>query len=202
MISPWFIGISTSVIAAAIWYILAKTFQRLALRSVRTTPSDKRLMIFSVSVSTLLFIFGNILQPAVKRLVEPDSINWRVIEASRELCPELLIVTLFVCGLLPGIITGLGCAKGRSLNQRIWFAVVSAIVSLSILDSAVFFFFRRSFVESKISEIQSLAHFGNYYFSLLSNLFGGAAAGLIVGSATHLIAGMLKDEPQNGKPNE
>ena len=202
MINPWFIGISSSVIATAIWYILAKIFKRLVLRSGRTTPFRKRLIIFSISLSTLLFIFGNILQPAVQRLVEPDNVSWRVIEALREHYPALLMVTLFVCGLLPGIITGLGCAKGHSLNQRIWFAIVSAIVSLSILDSVFFFLFRRSLLESKITEIQSLAHFGNYYFCLLSNLFGGAAAGLIVGSATHLIAGMMKNKPQNGKPNK
>jgi hypothetical protein len=156
-------------------------------------------VIFSISVSTLLFIFGNILQPAVQKLVEPDNVGWRLFEILRENSPVYLLGVLFVAGFLPGIITGLGCAKGHSLNQRIGFAVVSAIVSLSILDSVLSFYLRSFYLESEIPEIRSLANFGNYYFSLLSNLFGGSAAGLIVGSGTHLFAGVLSAKPKNGR---
>jgi hypothetical protein len=174
----------------------------IAMRSIRATWPDRKIGVFSVSVSTVLFMFGTILQPAVQRLVEPENLNWKTMEICREHAPEFLLVTLLTAGVLPGIVTGLLCASGRSLNRRISLAIVSTIVSLSIFDSIFFFSLRRLLLESEIPEIRTLAHFGNYYFALLSNLFGGAAAGLIVGSATHLFAGVLSGEPQNASLSE
>ncbi|MCO6413246.1 MAG: hypothetical protein J5I92_10915 [Thiogranum sp.] len=197
MDNPWTIGIGCSLIAAAIWYFLEKVFRRLADRSGQITASNWKIRVFAIIVSTLLFMFGNILQPAVQELLEPDHIHWNLIKLMREHLPGTLLLLLFVGGLLPGIITGLGAAKGRSLNQRIWFGISSAVIALVILDTVAFFHNRNSFLQSEVVEFRAMADFGNYYFSLLSNVFGGVVAGLVVGSATHLFACALSDSQIN-----
>jgi hypothetical protein len=175
MDNTWFVSISCSVIAAVIVAVVAKVFK----------PRWK-IAIFSIFVSTVLFIFGSILQVAVQIVFEPDNPAWAIIPILLKDHTNIVLFLLFVLNLIPGIITGVGCSIGRSLNQHILYAIVSAIVSLSICDTIFFFYTRRSYLQSEIPEIKVYADFGFYYFSLLSNVLGGPVAGILIGYLTHL----------------
>jgi len=170
-----------------------------AMRSTWRIRSDRRIKLFSVSVSTMLLMFGPILQFAVQKLVEPESTGWRILEVSREHVPWVLLASLLVSGLLPGLIMELGCARGRSLNQRIWSAIILTIVSLSILDSAVFLPFRGLLSESIVCPYGKLLFLKSRWTEAQSCHKAGAyvAAVVMMGS---VIEGVLFAIGRNNRP--
>jgi hypothetical protein len=175
---------------------------RIATKSIRTTRPDRRIWIFSASVTTLLIMFGSILQPAVQRMVDPENPFWEVMEACRQGAPHILVAMLFVSSVLPGVVTGFFCARGHSHNQRILLATVWTVVSLIIFDSIAFLGVRSSLLESEIPQIRALADMGNLYFALLSNVLGGPFAGIFAGYVTHLYAGWVAAKPQHTEISE
>lgn len=184
--NPIVTGTVAGLIATTIWAFLNVFFKRFFSGTGGKTKQDKKVLFFAVTISSVVFIFGCILQPALQDLFDPENSLWWVLKILRDKRPDLLILLLFVSCILPGIVTGVFCVKGRTLNQRIIFAAISAVVSLSILDSISFFYARNTILKSGIPELIKLSNFGQYYFSLLSNILGGPIAGLIVGYVTHL----------------
>jgi hypothetical protein len=144
--------------------------------------------ILSIAVSTIVFIFGTILQNAVQILFEADETGAMFFTLLRRYHPSILLLTIFTGNFLPGIVTGLISTTGSSLRERIWFAIVAAIVSLSILDTIIFFFAPPVSLQAGRFQLSTYAELRTYYFSLLSNLVGAPVAGIIVGSATHFFA--------------
>jgi hypothetical protein len=140
------------------------------------------LLLVGVAVSTVVFSFGNILEPAVKLLLEGESPYWSLLMAFRKYAPAYLILGFFVGGLLPGIVTGLMVVKGDSLIHRLQYALFWSPISLSFFDAIAYVLLW----QSDVLELRALANWGNVYFSLLSNIFGGMAGGLIIGSVIHL----------------
>jgi len=177
MNNPWVQAIVGSLIAS----ILFEVIRRFFLHGYQVT-----LLIFGVAVSTLVFAFGTILEPAVRSLLEGGHPAWSLLMAIRICDVECFLLGLFVSGLLPGVVTGMPVAKGRSLKQRLLCAVCLAPVSLSIFDAIAY----ARMWHSDIAEIRQLANWGNVAFSLVSNIFGGVAGGLIIGSAVHLFVSL------------
>ena len=192
MNNPWVIGIGASLTACLIWYLLGKCIH-FAVSASASTPHDWRVWLFAVVSSMVLFVFGNILQPAVQWFLEPGNPKWTLIGVAREQLPGLTLFLLFVSAALPGIVTGSICVRGRTLGQRIGFAMVAAVVSLSVLDALAFFPLRSYFVDSPYPEMQAAVQMGNFYFSLISNITGGAIAGLVVGAATNFFTQFIED---------
>ena len=185
------LGIVGSIIATAIICIARKLFQWFPKPSISNIQLNKVILISSIFISTLVFVFGNILEPAVLWLFEPDKINYNFGKIYLKQFPQYFFLSLFLASRIPGIITGYCCTIGRSLSQRIWFASISAIISLSIFDFILFFVHSSFLTQPKI-----LLYFNINYFSLLSNIFGGPIAGLIIGSTTHFLANLFLTDSQ------
>src|ERR1700730_18055251 len=102
---PWVQSIGGSLIAALI--------VSLAVFALR----HRREALFSISVSTVIFAFGNILEPAAKYVLEgPEAVKdvFLANELIRLHSPAIFIVFILICGLIPGILTGIFIIKARS----------------------------------------------------------------------------------------
>jgi hypothetical protein len=183
------LGIISSLIAAAILFSIKKCFQWFSKSSISGIHLDKRILIFSISISTLVFVFGSILQVIMHWVLEPNNIILEIFKTLRMQFPRFFVIDLFTVSLLPGIITGYCCARGRSLSQRIWFAIISALISLSIFDSVLFFVNPHFLLMKGTMLVEPMLYsISDFYFSLLCNILGGPIAGLIIGSITHFLA--------------
>ena len=166
--NAWFQGISCGLITALICELI-----RRALRA--GYPS--RVIFFSIFVSSTIFVFGNILQPAVQNLLQGNPpFYWLVIIWLRENSPGSLLFGLFLAGIFPGVITGVMVARGRSFRGRIGYSVLWAPLSLTVCDAFAIYLVRHL----------QVFNWEDVFFSLLSNIFGGIVGGLIIGSAVHL----------------
>jgi hypothetical protein len=64
--------------------------------------------LFSIGVSTVIFAFGNILEPATKSVLEgPFADEWAVSAVMRYMFPGWFFISLFLGGFIPGTLTGL-----------------------------------------------------------------------------------------------
>jgi hypothetical protein len=145
-----------------------------------------RQAIFSISVATIVFFFGNVLQPAVAFLLEgPFTPSWIVTTAVQYvLGPSLSMLTILVWSLIAAIPTGLAVLKGASLQQRLVYGAIWAPISLTIVDMMAFYVSWHSPFPLYIRA--AVVNWHEAYFSLLSNLFGGVVGGVLVGTASHL----------------
>jgi hypothetical protein len=141
-----------------------------------------RRALFSIGVASIVFLFGNVLQPAVQFYIEGENPLWSLISLSRERAPGVFVLGLLTVSILPGILTGLAVLKGNSFNQRVAYGVIWAPLSLTLLDALMFYLSWNHPVDA----IRTAATWNNVYFSLLSNVFGGAVGGFLIGAAVHL----------------
>jgi hypothetical protein len=182
MDDPWVQSIGGSLIAALILAIAA-----FARRRVREA-------LFSISVSTVIFTFGNILEPATKYVVEGQQdvrLTFFLYDCIRQLSPTIFFATLLVNGLIPGVITGLFILRAKSFRQRIVHGAIWSIVSLILYDAVIYYLAIKN--NSAIASLT--ASWSNIYFSMICDLFGGAVAGVIIGSLLHLYI-----EATHGRP--
>ena len=167
MDNVWFVGITGSVIGSIIVIGFAKLFARFA-RSRGATLPDWKTIILSITVSTILFMFGHILQAASQLILfEPEKQGLVLLALVRKHYPVLTLTILFGMSLLPGVATGLSACIGRSLGERIVYAIVWAIFSMSILDTIIFF-----------SLVQQTEDIKDYYFGIISNIVGCPVTGM------------------------
>jgi hypothetical protein len=173
MDDPWVQSIGGSLIAALILAVAA-----FALRRVREA-------LFSISVSTVIFTFGSILEPATKYVVEGQQdvrLTFLLNDCIRQLSLPLFFTTLLANGLVPGVITGLFILRAKSFRQRIIHGAIWSILSLILSDAMVYYLIIKN--NSPIASL--MASWSNIYFSMICDLFGGAVAGVIIGSLLHL----------------
>lgn len=145
-------------------------------------------LLFAVGVSTLVFTLVYVLELAVYTLLEPEYWGWSILMAVRRMAPGVFIVVFFVAGLLPGIVTGLMVMRGRALPDRILNGVIWAPISLCLFSTGsliVFYVFWSDQLILVPSGQKLQVTGGRIVFSLFSNIFGGAAGGLIVGGVVH-----------------
>jgi hypothetical protein len=179
--NPWVQSIGGSLIAALIVGMVCFAVKR------------RREALFSIGVSTIIFIFGNILEPATKSVVEgPFTYASAFNDCVRFLLPGTFFFSLFVAGFIPGTITGLLILKARSFQQRVVYGAFWAVVSLTLLD-AVFYYFALGGTNTLTSK---LVTWSDVYFSLICDLFGGAIGGLIIGSLLHLFVTSTVKTPE------
>jgi tetratricopeptide (TPR) repeat protein len=143
----------------------------------------RREALFSIGVSTIIFAFGNILEPATKSVVEePFTYRWVFSEYVRYFISASSFFSLVVAGFVPGTITGLLIIKARSFRQRLVYGAFLAVLSLTLSDAALYYPLFR--IDN--APTSHLAIWTNMYFSLVCDLFGGAIGGIIIGSLLHL----------------
>jgi hypothetical protein len=107
---PWVQSIGGSLIAALIVSLVVFALRR------------RREALFSIGVSTIIFAFGGILEPATKYVIEGVNAQkemFSYVDTFRQYSPTIFIMFIFLSGLLPGILTGLFVLKARSFQQRI-----------------------------------------------------------------------------------
>jgi hypothetical protein len=169
--NPWVQSIGGSLIAALMIGMVGLALKR------------RGKALFSIGVSTIVFIFWNILEPATKSVVEgPFTFTSALNDCLRYLFPGTFFLSLFIGGLVPGIMTGLLVLKARSFRQRIVYGAFWAVISLTLCDAALYYF---NF-NSNNPLAAKFATWPNVYFSLICDLFGGAIGGVIIGSLLHL----------------
>jgi hypothetical protein len=159
-----------------------------------------RQAIFSIGVASIVFFFGNLLQPAVMFLIEGINPFWMVAIAIRQVAPVLQLLNLCVGSLLAGIPTGLAVLKGTSFKQRVLYGAISAPISLTIVDIWGFY----STLNSTLFTIEMRTAVANWhvvYFSLLCNLFGGMVGGFLVGAVSHLYFERLPARSSHRSPD-
>jgi hypothetical protein len=173
MDNPWVVSILSGLIVAVLGYYVK---QLLYLRK----DSYKATM-FSITVASVVFVFGAILQPAVQLLIEGSSIMLELYSSFRHTEPLIFFLLLLVTGLLPGIITGLAVLKAQTLQMRIYYGAISAPLALTLFDS-ISFLYEANYVSSEYQ----VFGWNDIYFTFLSNFFGGIFAGIIIGTVVHL----------------
>lgn len=158
-----------TIIGGIISILIYEGIRRIWLRGY-----NQGTLIFSVTTSTLVFAFGNLIEPSVRSILEGDSTFWQKATLIRKYIPWTFLFVFFLSGLLPGIVTGLMVARGDSLAKRMKYALVWSPTSLLFFD----------FISYATTE-QSLI-WNQLYFSLISDVVGGIVGALIIGSAVHL----------------
>lgn len=143
---------------------------------------SRRQAIVSVGVASAVFLFGSVLQPAVQFFIEGDNPLWSLLRLLREQAPGYFVLGLLVGGLLPGILTGLAVLKGDTFKQRVAYGMIWAPLSLTVFDALQFY----EIWDSPIQVLRAVGNWNNVYFTLLSNLVGGAVGGLLIGAALHM----------------
>jgi len=179
--NPWVQSIGGSSIAALVISLLVFAVKR------------RREALFTIGVSTVIFAFGFILEPAVKYVLEgPEGVKdlFLLNEGIRQQSPELFIACWLLNGLIPGISTGLFILKARSFRQRVGYGAFWAAVSLILYDLTAYYFVARSIKYEKIASLP------NIYFSFISDIFGGAVGGVIIGSLFHLYREAPQAQPR------
>ena len=89
------LGIVGSIIATAIICIARKLFQWFPKPSISNIQLNKVILISSIFISTLVFVFGNILEPAVLWLFEPDKINYNFGKIYLKQFPQYFFLSVF-----------------------------------------------------------------------------------------------------------
>jgi hypothetical protein len=178
MNNPWIQAVIGSLIGTALFELIRRVFRI-------NYPIGS--LLIAVAVSTLVFVFGNILEPAVRVLLEGEDPFWTALLGARKAAPGFFVIALFVAGLLPGIITGLMVLKGRSFVQRLLYAVFWAPASLTLFDVAAFLLIRHQ-------GVYEVASYGHLSFSLLSNILGGSVGGLIIAVVLHLLVPIYRTD--------
>jgi hypothetical protein len=159
--NPWVQSIGGSLIAALIIGMVSFAVKR------------RREALFSIGASTIVFVFGNILETATKSVVEgPFTYTSVFSECVRYVLPATFFFSLFVGGFIPGTITGLMIIKARSFQQRIGYGAFWAVVSLTLLDAVFYYFMFHS-----NNPLATKLGWSDVYFSLICNLFGGVICG-------------------------
>jgi hypothetical protein len=144
-----------------------------------------RQAMFSIGVASIVFFFGSLLQIAVQFLVEGFNDYWKAAIMIRSVAPIFLLLNMCEFSLLAGIPTGLAVLKGTSFKQRVVYGMISAPISLTIVDMLAFY----STLHTSLypNEIKAaLVNWQAFYFALLCNLFGGPVGGFLVGAVSHL----------------
>jgi hypothetical protein len=169
--NPWVQSIGGGLIVALIVGLVSFALKR------------RREALFSISVSTVIFVFGNILEPATKSVLEgPFGDEWVVSAIFRYFLPTTFFITLFIAGFIPGTLTGLLILRARSFRQRIEYGAFWAVVSLTLFDAAMYY--STFYIGGPLAP--KIATWSNVYFSLICDIFGGAIGGVIIGSLLHL----------------
>jgi hypothetical protein len=108
--NPWVQSIGGSLIAALI------------IGAVSILLRHRREALFSIAVGTIIFTFGNILEPATKSVVEgPFTYSSTFAECVRYFIPASFFLSLFVGGFVPATTTGLLITRARSFQQRLMY---------------------------------------------------------------------------------
>lgn len=186
MDNPWVVAIVGGVFSILAYELLKKVFDKVSGTGPRGFPRP-RIVVLSVLLSIGLISFGFVLEPMVKSLFEGSWDLMELLAAQRALHPGDSLLMPLSSALIPGIVTGLSSVRGHTLMQRIVFASVAAIASLWVYDTITFFALRSDRLASSIPQVESLADFGQLYFSLISDFVGGPVTGTIVGVFTHLM---------------
>jgi hypothetical protein len=140
----------------------------------------RREALFSIGIGTVIFAFGNILEPATKSVVEgPFTYTSALNECVRYFIPASFFFSLFVGGFVSAAMTGLLIIKARSFQQRL---VYGEFWALTLFDAMMYCWLFR--LNNALTS--QLATWSNIYFSLICDLFGGAIGGVIIGSLLHL----------------
>jgi hypothetical protein len=136
--------------------------------------------LFSMAVATIVFCFGNILQPTVQFSLEGNnSAYWVFWTLLRQVSPPYFVLGIVLGGVLPGIPTGLSILKGNSFKQRVAYGAFWAPISLTVVDMIVFYLIRCSI-------LVGVADWETIYFSLFCDFTGGIAGGFIIGAVCDL----------------
>src|ERR1700730_11289705 len=91
-------------------------------------------VIFSVTVASIVFCFGVMLQSAAQVFIEGDSAAWKSMRLLRDQSPGVFVFSIFLTGILAGIPTGLAVLKGTSFKQRVAYGAIWAPFSLTVVD--------------------------------------------------------------------
>jgi uncharacterized membrane protein YhfC len=105
--------------------------------------------------------------------------------------PGIYLLALLACAACAGIPIGIVVLKGTSFQQRIMYGIIAAPLFLTIGD-----ILRMSL---QINIMKYNPYTWDYVFwTLISNLFGGAVAGLLIGATAHLYAELLQRRATSG----
>lgn len=83
-------------------------------------------------------------------------------------------------GLFPGTVTAMAALSGRDRKQRIKRAIVTAVVSLMIVDTVQFM-------------QESSGAMSSYLYALFTNLLGGPIAGYLIAIVAEVVTGIFGD---------
>ena len=171
--NPWFENVVSGLIVAVLIAIISFFLKNGRPYSAHLT---------AIVIATVIFSFGNFLEPVTQAILDNDPIRWGALIKLRYGSPGLFVLILLTGGLFPGILTGFFVAKGSSLVQRMKLGAFWAPISLSIFDAIYFVIARAITPEGR----HHLIELGDFTFSLVSNLVGGIPGGVIIGLLVHL----------------
>jgi hypothetical protein len=159
-----------------------------------------RQAIFSISIASIVFLFGNILQPAVEFLLEGITPYWAVATAIRyTVGPGYMVLNMFIWCVIAAIPTALAVLKGISFKQRVLYGAIWAPISLTIVDIILFYLSWHSPFPLEIRTV--VVNWHEAYFCLLSNLSGGVVGGFLIGAVSHLYFERLPARSSHRSPD-
>jgi hypothetical protein len=182
MSNPWVQNILCSLIASLLVAVAQAIFKR-------GYPGAQ--LLFATFMGTMIFGLGNVLESAVYALLQPGDSSWAAIMNSRQFAPGQFSLAFFVSGALPGILTAVMVTRGESLSTRLLNGVIWAPISLLAVDAAVL-------IGAYLCCAQAQP-FGRNAFSVLSDVFGGAAGGLVIGAVAHVFWRISRLDAPNSK---
>jgi hypothetical protein len=140
-----------------------------------------RLILSGVGLATILLCICQMLEPAVRFLIEGNNPAWQFLITLRQTAPGYFLMSVLLNNVVPGVITGMAVISGKTLKQRVAYGATGATLSLCLVDVIGIYL---------IHNLPALGLFSyswsDLYFSFLSNLGTGVVAGFLIGAALHL----------------
>jgi hypothetical protein len=182
--NPWFVSIGSALLVSG---------AALLSRWLFTHRYSFLQALFTISIATIIFSFGPILQAAVQFFIEGNNAYWSFITAVRTQAPGALALNLFFFGAVSGIPTGLVILKGTTFKQRVAYGAIWAPVVLVVIDIISIEGWWQSASRKNFD-------WDTLYFGLLSDLTGGVVAGFLIGALSHLYYEHIQAVRSNAAP--
>lgn len=137
-------------------------------------------LIFCIIFSTVVIMFGGGLQEISQRAIEGnDSVILPLLYKLRKNNPPLFFVSFFLISFPPSVVIAFKIIKNDDLNGYIKNGVLWTPLSLLMWDAISFIVLK---ILQQYGKIQiNILNPNLVYYSILSDLFGGALGGVMIG---------------------
>jgi hypothetical protein len=119
---------------------------------------------------------------------------------ARENEPGQFLFWAVASGLIPGALVGIAVSRGGTFSKRVWYGVFAAPIMLTLWDIFNFAYAATNLMHQQLT--RDALNWQLIYFSLLSNVFGGAVGGMLIGTSVHLFAEHDRKRGKKTRANE